>query len=298
MAAAKRLLAGLVIAAATLLTGACTGGDEPAETPIEERPRPIAMRESLWLEELTWMEIRDLIREGFTTIIVPTGGIEQNGPHVVTGKHNVVVAAMSAAVARRLGNALIAPVVKFVPEGDHNPPSGHMLYPGTISLSEGTFRNLLYEIAVSLEIHGFRHIVLLGDSGDNQEGLEAVARKLNRRWKSSDSLALYVGDYYFRDRWSYEYLKTRGIEQLPDVQSAQRGEVHSDYHYESILASIDPALIRAEERADAGEVSINGVSLEPMDETRGIGRSLIDYRAEFTAEWISDRIASIGSDGR
>jgi creatinine amidohydrolase len=100
-----------------------------------DAPRPIDAGESLWTEELTWMEVRDLIKAGKTTIIIGTGGVEQNGPYVAGGKHNYVLQTVLPYIARAIPNSLIAPVVKFVPEGRIEPtPSGHMSYPGTISL--------------------------------------------------------------------------------------------------------------------------------------------------------------------
>ncbi|MEE4298186.1 MAG: creatininase family protein, partial [Pseudomonadales bacterium] len=68
--------------------------------------RPIAARASYWLEELTWMEVRDAIADGTTTVIVPTGGIEENGPFLATGKHNLILEGTCPEIARQLGNAL------------------------------------------------------------------------------------------------------------------------------------------------------------------------------------------------
>ena len=248
-------------------------------------PRPIPIRENLWMEELTWMEVRDLVDSGYSTVILPTGGIEQNGPNVITGKHNKIVEVMSEVVARKLGQTLIAPVVKFVPEGNHNPPTGHMQYPGTLGLTEGTYRNMLREICLSLKLDGFQFIVLLGDSGGNQAGMEKVANELNKEWSSESSpRVIYSKDYYFRDEWSFNYLKSIGIHQLPDVKSAQRNDVHSDYHYESILAAANPHYIRAEERQENGTFSVNGVSLLPLSKTVENGMLLIEYRAQLTAD--------------
>src|SRR5690606_20559809 len=96
--------------------------------------RPIADIHSVWLEELTWLEVRDRIADGYTTAIIATGGVEQNGPYLATGKHNVILQSLCPAIARKLGNALCAPIVPFVPEGTLDPPSGSMRYPGTLSV--------------------------------------------------------------------------------------------------------------------------------------------------------------------
>jgi creatinine amidohydrolase/Fe(II)-dependent formamide hydrolase-like protein len=73
------------------------------------------------------MDVREAIRGGTTTIIIGTGGVEQTGPYVAGGKHNFVLQTVLPYIAREIGHALIAPIVKFVPEGDIEPtPTGHM----------------------------------------------------------------------------------------------------------------------------------------------------------------------------
>ena len=165
------LVAGLAVPAAT----AADADQSDAVAAALAAPRPIAAGDSPWLEELTWMEIRDRIAAGTDTVIIPTGGIEENGPYLATGKHNLILEATCPAIAGALGNALCAPVVKFVPEGRIEPPEGAMRYPGTISLTPATYEALLVDIARSLKQAGFRHIVLIGDSGGNQAGMAAVA---------------------------------------------------------------------------------------------------------------------------
>ena len=123
---------------------------------------------SVFLEELTWTEVRDAIDSGTTTIIIPTAGTEQNGPHMVLGKHKFIVNYASAMIARELGNTLVAPVVTYVPEGDvNNPTRGHLSKAGTITFPEEFYTKLLEYAARSLAVHGFTDIVMIGDSGGN-----------------------------------------------------------------------------------------------------------------------------------
>lgn len=69
--------------------------------------------DTVFLEELTWSEVRSAIDSGTTTVIVPTAGTEQNGPHVVLGKHKYRMNAGSERIARELGNALVAPIMTY-----------------------------------------------------------------------------------------------------------------------------------------------------------------------------------------
>src|SRR5688572_2506876 len=143
----------------------------PALTQAPSIPRP----DSVFLEELTWMEVRDAIAGGRTTVIIPTGGTEQNGPHMALGKHNYLVKYKAGEIAKQLGNALVAPVVAYVPEGEIDPPSGHMRFAGTIATPQDVFAKVLEYAARSFKQHGFVDVVLIGDSGGNQEGQRIVA---------------------------------------------------------------------------------------------------------------------------
>ena len=150
-------------------------------------PNPLAPSDSVWIEDLTYMEVRDRIAAGDTTAIIATGGIEENGPFLATGKHNVILEAVCPAIAEELGNALCAPIVRFVPEGSIDPPSGAMHFPGSFTVRDETYQALLEDIAGSLKQHGFKNVVLIGDSGGNQRGMAAATETLKARWAGTDT---------------------------------------------------------------------------------------------------------------
>src|SRR4051794_35911119 len=167
---------------------------------------------SPFLEDLTWTELRDQIRAGKTTIIVPIGGTEQNGPHMVLGKHNVRAKALSEKVARSLGNALVAPVMAYVPEGGIEPPTAHMKFPGTITMPDATFEKVVEYAARSFRLHGFRDIVLLGDHGGYQKDLKAVADRLNREWSATPARVHAIAECYrATDKEYAQALKGKGV---------------------------------------------------------------------------------------
>jgi creatinine amidohydrolase len=256
-----------------------------------DAPRPIDAGTSLWAEELTWMEIRDLIKAGTTTIIIGTGGVEQSGPYVAGGKHNFVLQTVLPYIARAIPNSLIAPIVKFVPEGRIEPaPGGHMRYPGTIGLDASTYEALLTDICRSYKAHGFTDIILLGDSGGNQAGMRKVAEALNGKWAAETARVHFLPEYYDQDRWSYDYLKTLGITQIDktpgqpaDARADTRNGMHDDIYYEAQIAVLDPALIRVEQRRKAGLLNLHGVDLSSTARVVEIGRKLAEYRAGITA---------------
>ncbi len=258
------------------------GSSPAAASPPPDMPRPIAAHGSVFLEELTWLEVRDALAAGKTTVIVATGGIEMNGPYLALGKHNYILRATTEAIARKLGNALVAPVVPFVPEGTIDPPSGHMRYPGSISVTADTFKALLTDIVSSLRTGGFKTIVLLGDSGGNQEGMRQVADVLNARWIGTPRV-LFVPEYYDYPgvtRW----LESQGVKEVDEGH-------HDDVGISIQMMLVDPELVRMKERVAAGKFSINGVPLAPLDRTLALARRLVDYRAETTVAAIRARLA-------
>ena len=241
--------------------------------------RPIEALNSVWIEELTWMEVRDALREGVTTAIISTGGIEQNGPYLATGKHNYVLEGACEGIARKLGNALCAPIVKLVPEGDIDSPSGHMRYPGTIGLREETFRAVLDDVASSLRAHGFTDIVFIGDSGGNQQGMAAVAEALTERWRGG-ARAHYIPEFY-RYREVFEYMEAE-----LGISEPTNDGIHDDFVITSIMMVVDPESVRHPQRVKAGKATINGLSIEDLDATVEIGKKLLQFRVDRTVEAI------------
>ena len=240
-------------------------------------PRPIEARNSVWIEELTWMEVRDAMAAGKTTAIIPTGGIEQNGPYVATGKHNYVLQGSCEAIARALGNALCAPIVKFVPEGNIEQPSGHMRYPGTISLREETYEAMLDDIGSSLKAHGFEHIIYIGDSGGNQTGMKAVAQRQNERW--GQSIAHFIPEFY-------DYPGVRAyMERELGIMQGNDG-IHDDYQITALMMTVDPTVVRYDQRVKAGKATINGVSIAPKEQSIEVGKKLMQFRVDVTVKAI------------
>ena len=252
-----------------------------------DAPRPIDMLDTVWIEELSWMEVRDAIAAGKTTAIIGSGGLEQNGPYSPTGKHNYVLQTTTEAIARKLGNALIAPIVTMEPGN----PEREGLTPGSVYITQDTFRAVLTDMSTSLKTMGFKNIIMVADSGSNTRGMTEVTAALNEKWKGNPARVFYITEYYTEDRWSYDYLKEIGIHQQPDVQSATRYDIHDDYHYQSLIAVVEPDLIHPEQRKKAGKFVINGVDMESIEQVVENGKKLAAYRAEITVRAIEKAMA-------
>ena len=193
---------------------------------------------SVFLEDLTWTELRDQIKSGKTTIIIPIGGTEQNGPYMALGKHNQRVKLLSEKIALALGNALVAPVIAYVPEGNIDPPTEHMRFPGTITMSDQAFEQMLESAALSFKLHGFRDIVFLGDHGGYQADERLVADRLNQAWAGTNVRAHPLPEYYQSTQNPYaQALEKQGY-------SAMQIGTHAGLADTSLMLALDPSLVR------------------------------------------------------
>jgi creatinine amidohydrolase/Fe(II)-dependent formamide hydrolase-like protein len=223
MPARRRLLAGVGFALC-LCVLAATAEAQPPDT--------------VFLEDLTWTELRHAIQSGKTTVIIPIGGTEENGPQMALGKHNIRVRILSDRIARALGNAIVAPVIAYVPEGQIHPPTGHMGFPGTITVPADAFEQTLTGAARSMKSAGFRDIVFLGDHGGYQRLEETVAVGLNRRWAKSEVRAHALLEYY---RASYE-----GFNLILEKRGYPPAEIgtHAGLADTSLTLALAPKLVR------------------------------------------------------
>ena len=221
----------------------------------------------VFLEEMTSPEVQEALGRGLTTIIVPVGGTEQNGPHMALGKHNVRVKVLAGRIATALGNAIVAPVLPYVPEGSINPPRAHMRWAGTISISDDAFKAVLDGAARSFRQHGFTDIVLIGDHGGYQPQLAAVAARLNRDWAGTPARAHFIAAYYLATQSAFiQALRAAGVGQ------AQIG-THAATADTSLMLATDPSLVNADELADAAKgAPANGVTGDPRAASAALGR--------------------------
>jgi creatinine amidohydrolase/Fe(II)-dependent formamide hydrolase-like protein len=251
-------------------------------------PRPIAAIDSVWTEELTWMEVRDAIKGGKTTGLILTGGVESNGPHLATGKHNFVLKVMGDAIARKLGNALVAPILTLEP----GRPDGDRVAPGSVVLSQSTYRAVLTDMAMSLRGMGFTNVILMGDSGGNQSAMKEVAATLDEKYKASGTRFYFIPEYY--DYSSVQKLiKASGIPEQFVVGASQGSDkIHEEFGIDALMALYDPKTIRIDERTKANRATINGVSLLPMSKTLEMGKKIVELRAKLTVDAINKAMSS------
>lgn len=267
---------------AFLTLGLAVGAPASAQ---EGQTPPGAVR----IEELTWDEIRDLIADGYTSVIVATAGTEQNGPHMVMGKHRYILEYTTSEIARTLGNALVAPIITYVPEGvweGPNGPSGHMRMAGTITLPNDRFMALLYHTARSLEAGGFTDILFLEDSGGNVAGTAEVVERLNREWAGAGSRAHHITDYYAKSSDDARDYITGEL----GIPAEEIGG-HAGISDTSQLWFVNRAHIRTDVLAPTGGFEGSGVSGNPTLASPEIGRRILQIKVDNALAQIRSSLA-------
>lgn len=235
---------------------------------------PAKPQSQVYLEDMTWNEVQQAIQAGTTAVIIPTGGTEQNGLHMVLGKHNYIVRHTAGQIASQLGNTLVAPVMAYVPEGSSTPPEGHMKYAGTLTVTEEIFAAVLESTARSLKQHGFRTIYFVGDSGGNQAAQQKVADQLTTEWKSDHVTVMNVSDYYGH-HGQIAYLESQGI-------TANQIGTHAGIRDTSELFVVQPEGVRKDLLKDnrQGREESGGSDGDTTLVSESIGHALLQLKVD------------------
>jgi creatinine amidohydrolase len=246
-------------------------------------PRPVDMHDTVWIGELTTIEVRDLIQAGKTTALILGGGMEENGPYLTLDKHNNVARAMGDAIARELGNALCAPILTMEPGNPEHPST-----PGGVVFSTDTYKAVLTDMATSLKAMGFKNVIFLGDHGGDLKPMQDVSKSLNARWKGSDAAAYFVEKYGASgpDSGCCGFgVVAKYEEDALGIHEKQEG-LHDDYYISSMIMTVDLNGVRYPERVKGHKTTINGVDLSPAGNAIENGRKMVNYRADVTVKEI------------
>lgn len=256
-----------------------------------ERTNAQAAAPPVFLDELTWTEVRDRQAAGTKTVIIGTAGQEQKGPHMVTGEHKYVLQYTTERIARTLGDALVAPVITYVPEGSWDPPlRGHMAKAGSITLPEDRFIELLVHAGRSLHAGGFTTVILIGDSGGNQNGMKAAAEQLNAAFTTTGGgRALFIGDYYTKSTADIRAYFT-GLGYTMESIGSHAGMVDT-----SELLFVNPALVRRDRLAPNGGSPDSGVNGDPTKATAEFGKKLVQIKIDNALAQIRSALSAGGN---
>jgi len=271
----KRLLLFVLLGCLVAPLAAQRPANAPATSPAGTPP------DSTYIEDLTWAEVRDLVAAGWTTAIIGTAGTEQKGPHMVDGEHRFVMEYAADKIARVLGKTLVAPVITYVPEGSWDSAGGHMGKPGTITLPDDRFLELLMAAGRSLKSGGFKTILYLGDSGGNRTGLRTAATRLTELWKG-EARAIWIDDYYTKshnDQAAYA-AKVLGVKES-DISGG-----HANIFDTSEMMFVNPRHVRKDKIAPGGGYQNSGVSGDPSKSSAELGKAFLQIKVDLAVAQI------------
>ena len=238
-------------------------------------PPAIKAVDTVFMEEMTWLEIRNALKSGKTTVILAAGGLEATGPFITLDKHQNMLRGSTDIIARRLGNALIAPEIRYVPADD----GARGPYLGDFNISLAAYKSILTDICTTLKNDGFKEIILIGDHQGAQQGLKEVSEELSPKWATSSARVHYVAEYYDRSAVN-DYIKTT----LHITQ--KRGGFSDNYYNTAILMAVNPESARLKQRTDADQLTVNGVNLKPIEKTIENGKAILQMQTDQTVKAI------------
>jgi creatinine amidohydrolase len=252
---------------------------------IINRPLTAPLPNTVQISDMTWVEVRTALEQGYTTVIIPSGGLEQNGPHMIIGKHDHIVRHAAERIASGLGKTLVAPVIPYVPEGAYDPPTGHMRFPGTIGISEAAYAAVVDGIARSLKASGFRTICFIADHGGSQKPQAETAARLNAEWNNKGVRVIHV-DTYYSDAAQIEQLLREG-------ESRNAIGEHASIIDTSELMAVYPRGVDLSRLSGLGlSVQTTGIVGDPVRASAERGKELLEIRVRAAIAQIQSQIAA------
>jgi hypothetical protein len=278
----------LLAANASAQRGGAADSAQAARQAAANKPRTIDGINSVWIEELTQPELRDMIKDGYTTVLIMTGGVEDNSANLAMNKHNINNQLLGELIARKLGKTLVAPLVTLEPGN-----AGADVRPGRAGpmLSQATYRAVLYDMGNFLRAMGFTEIYYLGDSGGNAGGMRAAADSLTKVYAGTSPPVHFkhIAEYYNHTAVVQPYIQNdlKIPEQIRIGASSGSSGLHEELGIDATLALADPKSIRFEQRVKAGQAEINGIKFESLAWLQDLGRKVADVRVTATINAIN-----------
>lgn len=239
-----------------------------------------------YLPAMTWPEVEAVIDDGPTLVLVVAGSTEQHGPGLPLGVDSIRARELGERLADEL-DCLLAPPIRPT-MSDH-----HMDFPGTISLSEETFRSVVGDYCHSLDAHGVDDIALITTHGGNAATLEAIAPELDRALSATvfapGSREEFM-DVRFRALNEHGVSSERAGKHAGGAETSFLMEATPDLVCEDDLAAGYIGSIDSETVISDGVAAIteNGVLGDQTVATRAAGRTLIDDCTTYYAEAIRE----------
>jgi len=286
------LAANASVSASAQATGGAGGAAQSAQAAQRQaaanKPRTIDGINTVWLEELTQPEFRDMIKDGYTTVLILTGGVENNDGNLSMNKHNINNKLLGEMMARKMGKMLVAPLVTLEPGN-----AGPNIQPGRAGpmLSQATYAALLFDMGNYLRSMGFTEIYYMGDSGGNGRGMQTAADSLTKVYADSPDKVWFkhIPEYYNHTSVVQPYLQNelKIPEGIKIGASSGTSGLHEELGIDATMALADPQSIRFAQRVKAGQAEINGIKFESLKWLQDLGRKVADLRVTTTINAIN-----------
>lgn len=246
------------------------------------------------MECLSWPQVADALSDGYRTIVLACGAIEQHGPHLPLVVDTAHASELAVAVARRLGGCLVAPVLSL------GCSSHHMHFPGTVSIETETLERVLTDYAKSLATHGFEDTCCFSTHGGNFETLKIAEERIASQLGSNRRFVAFSDQEQFLKVWQHTVELRRG--------RADQVGGHADIAESSIALALIPELVDADKagpgyvgelnselserirRDGVHSISPNGIVGDPTGMSAALGRACIDSMAAMMATYFESAL--------
>ena len=259
-----------------------------ARAAAANKPRTIDGINTVWLEELTQPEFRDMIKDGYTTVLIMTGGVENNDGNLAMNKHNINIKLLGEMIAKKMGKTLVAPLVTLEPG---NAGANIQIGRAGPMLSQATYVAVLYDMGNFLRSAGIKYIYYLGDSGGNARGMQAAADSLTKVYADSPDKVYFkhIPEYYNHTSVVQPYIQNelKIPEGIRIGASSGTSGLHEELGIDATMALVDPQSIRYQQRVKAGQAEINGIKFQSLPWLQDIGRKVADVRVKATVDAIN-----------
>jgi len=160
------------------------------------------------LEMLTHSEVTEKQKQGFTSVLIITGGTEERGPHNILAGHTIMSRRHGVEIAKRLGKTLLAPVLPMAVQATGLREGTDQ--PGGVQLPPDVFKAVVLAEIESQYFNGFKDIFVMGDHGGGQAEMKAAAEETDKKYAAKAVHVYYVSDFYNKthedvDKYFYDH---------------------------------------------------------------------------------------------
>jgi creatinine amidohydrolase len=270
---------------------------------LAQAAQPMNVKDIVEIEMLTHSEISDKIHnEGKTSVVIMTGGTEERGPHDVLGGHTFMAHNKGVEIAKKLGNALVAPVLPIAVSATGLRENTNT--PGGVQLPADVFKAVQVAEIESMAMNGFKDIFLMGDHGGGQQEMRQAAEEEDMKLSGKGVRVYYIGDFYTKshdeiDLYFYEHkLPIGGHGAVMDTSEMMYWEPAPGMYVRPIYKTVpfdstgqtpeqwkaardarlagQPAPTGGGQRRQSGPAVNNGLTGDPHPSSKEIGKVMVD----------------------